>query len=65
MNFYIKQWPDNSATLMTENNTALWTFASVEEAQTACHDWYQLQDLDRMVAEASMQDPSCSNCQLI
>ncbi len=41
MNFYIKEWPDNTATLMTEYGRVVWTFASVEEAEEAAGncDW--------------------------
>ena len=41
MNFYIKEWPDNTATLMTEYGRVVWTFTSVEEAEEAAGncDW--------------------------
>lgn len=38
MNFYIKEWPDNTATLMTEGGRVIWTFATVEEAEEAAQD---------------------------
>lgn len=38
MNFYIKEWPDNTVTLMTEFGRVVWTFASVEEAMGICHE---------------------------
>ncbi len=40
MNFYIKEWPDRSASLMTVTGKRLFTFKSVESAMTACGDWY-------------------------
>jgi hypothetical protein len=38
MNFYIKEWPDETVTLLTEFGRVVWTFASVEEALEICHD---------------------------
>lgn len=38
MCFYIKEWPDNTATLMTERGHVIWIFPSVEEAETAAED---------------------------
>lgn len=35
MNFYIKEWPDDTATLMTEHGHVVWIFPSVEEAEAA------------------------------
>jgi hypothetical protein len=39
MEFYIREWDDGHATLMTEQGHVLWTFGCVEEAQSACHEW--------------------------
>jgi len=33
MNFYIKEWPDNTASLITEGGLVVWFFSSVEEAE--------------------------------
>ena len=38
MNFYIKEWTDNTATLMTECGRVVWTFASGEETGEAARD---------------------------
>lgn len=40
MNFYIKEWPDRSASLMTAAGRQLFTFKNVDSALTACGDWY-------------------------
>lgn len=40
MNFYIKEWPDRSASLMTAAGRQLFTFKSIDSALTACGDWY-------------------------
>ncbi len=38
MTFYIKEWPDNTATLLTDSGRVVWTFISVEEAADGCYD---------------------------
>ena len=38
MNFYIKEWPDNTASLLTDDGQTIWTFSSVDEAKSACED---------------------------
>ncbi len=40
MNFYIKEWADKSATLITRTGHHLFTFKNVESALTACSEWY-------------------------
>jgi hypothetical protein len=32
MSLYIKEWPDNTVTLMTDGGRVIWTFASIEDA---------------------------------
>ena len=44
MYFYIKEWSNKTATLMSDNGTVLWTFHSVEEAQAVCKEWYRIQE---------------------
>lgn len=64
MTFFIKEWPNKTATLMADNGAVLWTFSSVDEAQKVCRDWYLVQvqgeasndrpdDLDLMVAKCA------------
>ncbi len=38
MNFYIKEWPDDTATLMTQDGRVVWIFPSVEEAADAAQN---------------------------
>lgn len=45
MNFYIKTWPDDTATLMTDNGQVLWSFHSLNDAVSACREWYNLNDI--------------------
>lgn len=42
MDFYIREWADGHATLMTEQGHVLWTFPGVDEAQSACREWYNI-----------------------
>jgi hypothetical protein len=44
MNFYIKEWTDNTATLMTERGRVVWTFASAKDAEEAARDYERTQD---------------------
>ena len=39
MRAYIKEWPNKTATIMTEDGQVVWTFSSMEEARRACHEW--------------------------
>ena len=41
--FYIKVWPNHTATLMTGQGHRLWTFDSADEAVIACEDWYRME----------------------
>lgn len=43
MNFYIKEWANHTATLMTDNGQVLWTFPSRSEAYEVCREYYALQ----------------------
>lgn len=40
MAFYIKEWADRSATLITRKGHHLFTFKNVDCALTACGKWY-------------------------
>ena len=66
MVFYIKEWPDNTATLLGKDGAVLWTFSSVEEAQHVCQEWYQVykEDLNYdEVHEGSLGlDPGDATC---
>ncbi len=44
MNFYIKEWPNKMATLMTDDGVVLWTFSNAEEARIVWRDWCKLQE---------------------
>ncbi|MHB8743125.1 MAG: hypothetical protein ACYC9L_08340 [Sulfuricaulis sp.] len=39
MKFFIKEWPDTTATLMTEHGQVIWTFSSMQAAIKACAEW--------------------------
>lgn len=40
MAFYIKEWADKSATLITREGHHLFTFKNVDSALIACGTWY-------------------------
>ena len=39
MKFIIKEWPNQSATLMTANGYSLATFNTLNEARHVCEEW--------------------------
>lgn len=39
MKFFIKRWPDDTATLMTESGQVIWTFSNMQEAIQGCTEW--------------------------
>ena len=40
MKFYIKEWNDQTVTLMTEHGNVLGYSPSIFDALTACDEWY-------------------------
>ena len=64
MVFYIREWPNKTATLMADTGAVLWTFANVEEAQAVCEEWYQVQkqNLRYYVDYVDCLDPSGTSC---
>jgi len=59
--FFIREWPDKTATLMADNGAVLWTFPSVEEARQVCRDWYRMQEIEQR-AHGECLDPMVSTC---
>ena len=43
MRFFIKEWPNKTATLLSENGTVLWTFSNADEAEKVAKDWCRVQ----------------------
>lgn len=43
MRFFIKEWPNKTATLLAENGAVLWTFSSSDEAEKVAKDWCRVQ----------------------
>jgi len=65
MNFFIKEWPNKTATLMLEDGTVVWTFPSVDEARKVADEWYRTHgrdDRDRDYHCYTTQDPACTVC---
>ncbi len=42
MKVLIREWPNQTATIMTDNGQVIWTFSSLEEAHQACNEWHNL-----------------------
>jgi len=42
MSVYIKEWPNRTATIMTDTGQVVWTFSSAAEARQACSEWHNL-----------------------
>ena len=51
MNLYIKEWTDDTATLMTEHGRVVWTFASAQEAEEAARQYDSQQERDNDCAQ--------------
>ena len=42
MRVFIKEWPNRTATIMTDTGQVIWTFSSAGEARRACMEWHNL-----------------------
>jgi hypothetical protein len=40
MKLFIKEWPNKTATIMTESGQVVWTFSNREIARDACRAWF-------------------------
>ena len=58
MGFYIKEWRNGTATLMTGNHQVLWTFPSVASAEDACQNWYRIKTERVEYSSQSVRDAS-------
>lgn len=41
MRVVIKEWPDSTATIMTDIGQVVWTFNSAELARSTCREWFR------------------------
>jgi len=57
MNFYIKEWPDDTATLMTEGGRVVWIFPSVEEAEAAAQNGDEIMQPKNRMPEKTNRHP--------
>ena len=66
MGFFIKEWPNKTATLMADTGAVLWTFQNLDEALHVCREWYNLQAKNNPVFEElrddGLMDPLVSSC---
>jgi hypothetical protein len=42
MKLFIRELPNNSATVMTASGQTIWTFSGIGEACQACREWNKL-----------------------
>lgn len=64
MLFYIKEWANETATLMTEDGIALWNFASADEARKVLRDWYSVQEGDIRYHVGHLREGGVSECEV-
>ena len=62
MTFFIKEWPNKTATLMSDSGTVLWTFSSVHEAKEVWQEWSKHHHYVFDESLESNQDLSASSC---
>ena len=58
MQVIIREWPNRSASIMTEAGQVIWTFSSVLEARQACSDWHNLVDCEPVFVTEDPIGPS-------
>ena len=67
MDFYIREWADKTASLITRDGHRLWTFANVDSALTACREWYRVSE-ERVIPDhyesTGHQSLTCSTCSI-
>ncbi|GMQ88400.1 MAG: hypothetical protein BMS9Abin08_1643 [Gammaproteobacteria bacterium] len=63
MEFYIREMPDGTATLMTRDGLYLFTFRNLDSARRACEDWYRMHGHEvGEIAAVGDGGVSCSVC---
>ena len=56
MKFFIKEWSDDTATLMTEHGQVIWTFSSMHDAIEGCAEWAGAKNQMPKLAKVEHQD---------
>jgi len=63
MEFYIREMPNGTATLMTRDGLYLFTFRNLDSARQACEDWYRTHGREPgEITGTSDGNVSCSVC---
>lgn len=63
MEFYIREMPNGTATLMTRDGLYLFTFRNLDSARQACEDWYRTHGHEAgEITGISDGNVSCSVC---
>lgn len=61
MKVFIKVWPNNTATVMTDNGQVLWTFSNVAEARKACREWHSINATEPVLFEDITETPNMAD----
>jgi hypothetical protein len=62
MKLFIKEWPNKTATIMTENGQVVWTFSNREIARHACQEWFMTLTEKVEYCEILDEDPLVTPC---
>ena len=62
MRVFVKEWPNKTATLLTENGQVIWTFDSVALAKSACREWFSNLAGHTEIFEVAEEEPLPGSC---
>jgi hypothetical protein len=62
MRVFVKEWPNQTATLLTENGQVIWTFDSVALAKSACREWFSTLAEHTEIFELIDAEPLSGSC---
>jgi hypothetical protein len=62
MKLFIKEWPNKTATIMTETGQVVWTFSNREMARHACQEWFTTLAENVEYCEILDEEPLARSC---
>jgi len=57
MMVFIKEWPNKTATIISDNGQVIWTFSNIDQARRACGEWHNLVAGEPVVVLDDSPDP--------
>jgi hypothetical protein len=57
MMVFIKEWPNKTATIISNNGQVIWTFSNIDQARRACGEWHNLVAGEPVVVLTDSPDP--------